>query len=228
MKFERITLKRLPGMAGGPRCVIEVSANRNVHTKRYGYPNQNGMLFGEIPDNEIHEIENYLDQVGLSGEKDYYDYTTRTCCDTCQIDIELEGNRHKTFIRDPNDQSVPSELLALENKIKSLALATDLRSSHNYPICGRHLRPIQRHPSYVCQHCAAKATDSDGRQIEFFNTDFSGGYGARYVDNGEPYNSHICYIKDELCRADEARFGGIVIEDIESGSQLSFDEFVAE
>jgi hypothetical protein len=42
----------------------------------------------------------------------------------------------------------------------------------------------------------------------------SGGYAARYADTGEPYSSHACYIDGLPCWADEARFGGIVIERI--------------
>jgi hypothetical protein len=48
--------------------------------------------------------------------------------------------------------------------------------------------------------------------IEFFNTSFGGGFGARCADTGEPRDSHACVIRGVRCRADEARFGGIVIE----------------
>jgi hypothetical protein len=40
----------------------------------------------------------------------------------------------------------------------------------------------------------------------------SGGYGAQYRDNQSPYYHHDCFIDGRRCRADEARFGGIVIE----------------
>jgi hypothetical protein len=44
-----------------------------------------------------------------------------------------------------------------------------------------------------------------------------GGYVAYYWDsnNAEEYNSHECYIDGIKCWADEARFGGIVIEVVE-------------
>ena len=51
-----------------------------------------------------------------------------------------------------------------------------------------------------------------GRPLEFFNLGLSGGYGARYDDNQTSYNSHDSFIDGQACRADEARFGGIVIE----------------
>jgi hypothetical protein len=48
--------------------------------------------------------------------------------------------------------------------------------------------------------------------LEFFNTDLSGGFVARYRDTLETYRSHACWIDGVPCHADEARFGGIVIE----------------
>ena len=44
------------------------------------------------------------------------------------------------------------------------------------------------------------------------NVDATGGYRAVYVDTGEVYDSHICYIDGIECYADEVKFGGIVIE----------------
>jgi len=40
----------------------------------------------------------------------------------------------------------------------------------------------------------------------------SGGYGAKYADSGEEYLSQDCYIEGRPCCADEARFGGIVVQ----------------
>lgn len=40
----------------------------------------------------------------------------------------------------------------------------------------------------------------------------SGGYEAVITDTQEKYPSHICYIEGHKCWADEARFGGIVIQ----------------
>ena len=84
--------------------------------------------------------------------------------------------------------------------------------THQCPICGIALEPVARYPRYVCQDCADRATSIDGRPLEFFNLGLSGGYGARYADNQTSYNSHDCFIDGQACRADEARFGGIVIE----------------
>src|SRR2546427_6881962 len=79
-------------------------------------------------------------------------------------------------------------------------------------ICHKPVTAYPRYPRYLCRTCAAKASDIHGSKLKFPNVDFSGGYKATYAETGEPYDSHQCYIDGIECRADEARFGGIVIE----------------
>jgi hypothetical protein len=83
---------------------------------------------------------------------------------------------------------------------------------HNCPVCNVELRYFPRYPNYICKTCAAKATDINGRKLRFMNTDLSGGFRAEYCDTDEVYDSRICYVDGIVCYADEARFGGIVIE----------------
>lgn len=93
--------------------------------------------------------------------------------------------------------------------------------SYACPICGVSLEPASRYPRYVCEDCAGKAVGADGRRLQFSNVDLSGGFEARYVDNGEIHAGHVCWIDGIPCHADEARFGGIVVEVMpvtESGS----------
>ena len=82
------------------------------------------------------------------------------------------------------------------------------------PICGGATKTLPRYPRRVCGTCAAKASDGSGRTLEFFNTSFGGGFIAYYADSNqtEIYPSHRCFIDGIRCYADEARFGGIVIE----------------
>lgn len=84
--------------------------------------------------------------------------------------------------------------------------------SHACPICAASLEPHSRYPRYVCQACAIRARSADGRPLTFANEGFDGGYVASYTDTGDSYDSHDCWIDGVACRADEARFGGIVIE----------------
>ncbi len=80
------------------------------------------------------------------------------------------------------------------------------------PVCDAAVQPSQRYPRHVCPNCFAEASDRDGRRLEFSNVGLSGGYAAHYADTGAPYDSHDCWIRGIHCHADEARFGGIVIE----------------
>lgn len=80
------------------------------------------------------------------------------------------------------------------------------------PICSEQVRFNARYPRYVCADCARRARDENGRALEFYNQTMSGGFEARYRDGGEPRAGHVCFIDGIECRADEARFGGIVIQ----------------
>lgn len=83
------------------------------------------------------------------------------------------------------------------------------------PICLLEVAPSPRYPRYVCANCAARAADENGRPLEFSNESFSGGFIARYADTGEGLDGHICFIDGVRCWADEARFGGIVIQPVD-------------
>lgn len=85
-------------------------------------------------------------------------------------------------------------------------------SGQTCPICSAQVAPNPRYPRYLCRDCATRASAPDGRRLALFNTDFGGGFAARYADTDEPYPDHLCIVDGVRCRADEARFGGIVIE----------------
>ena len=80
------------------------------------------------------------------------------------------------------------------------------------PICGRSTPASLRYPRAVCIACLKTAESPDGRALRFSNTSFSGGYAAYFVDSGERYESHECFIQGIRCNADEAHMGGIVIQ----------------
>lgn len=80
------------------------------------------------------------------------------------------------------------------------------------PICSASVAHSERYPQYVCDDCFVKATDEDGRSLSFSNVSLSGGFAAIYRDTHEESDSHICYIDEIKCWADEAYFGGIVIQ----------------
>ena len=80
------------------------------------------------------------------------------------------------------------------------------------PICLAEVPFRGRYPKYVCAMCMAKAVDENNRPLSFYNESASGGFVAEYADTGAARQSHICYIDGIKCLADEAHFGGIVIQ----------------
>ena len=89
----------------------------------------------------------------------------------------------------------------------------DTQQEQKCPICGEAVNYSERYPRYLCRKCAGRVTDKDGRRVVFHNIDPMGhGCGGKYADTGELYPSAICYADGHECWADEARFGGIVIQ----------------
>ena len=84
------------------------------------------------------------------------------------------------------------------------------------PICNKQVKVIERYPKYLCIECATKTTDKNGRTIVFKNTSaFGHGCKAVYSDNpSEIHDGNSCYVNGIACFAQEARFGGIVIQKV--------------
>ena len=80
------------------------------------------------------------------------------------------------------------------------------------PLCGSAVAENPRYPAYVCERCVDKASSATGRRVRYYNIDMSGGCEGQYEDDGSPYPSSRCWIDNTECRAEEARFGGIVIQ----------------
>jgi hypothetical protein len=84
------------------------------------------------------------------------------------------------------------------------------------PICGAEQPALSRYPDYLCRDCVARVGTEDGRRLRLVNTSVSGGFAARYADNGELCEevtlTHIVYVDGVRCWADEGRMGGIVVQ----------------
>lgn len=80
------------------------------------------------------------------------------------------------------------------------------------PVCGQTVNTSPRYPRYLCRSCVAHASDAAGRKLEFHNTDIGGGFEAVCKDTGKVSASHVCFVNGIRCWADEAHFGGIVIQ----------------
>lgn len=71
----------------------------------------------------------------------------------------------------------------------------------------------QRYPKYICNSCEMKIHCSEGRKIGFYNEEALGfGCVGYYSDSKEEYPSKTCFIGDREFFAQEARFGGIVLQ----------------
>jgi len=86
----------------------------------------------------------------------------------------------------------------------------------NCPICAAEIIFWERYPNQVCESCQSRTADAYGRRLRFSNRGLSGGFQAFYMDNGAEYQRRICYIDGRKCFVNEHRFGGIVVEIVES------------
>lgn len=90
------------------------------------------------------------------------------------------------------------------------------------PVCGLPALTMPRHPRAVCDDCFDRVTCVHGRRVHGFNTTLSGGFAAEHLDGEAPRaceettRSGECRIGDVECRIGEARFGGVVVEAVES------------
>jgi len=80
------------------------------------------------------------------------------------------------------------------------------------PICRTPVSANPRYPKYLCSDCVERADDGSGNRLIFFQSSPDGRYAARYAVSGESYASHECFVDEQKCWADEARFGGVVVQ----------------
>lgn len=82
------------------------------------------------------------------------------------------------------------------------------------PICNSDTFQMQRYPNYVCNGCITRygTRTHDNKKIEFGNVNVFGGFQSKIEGENEYGDVHVCYINEIKCYANEARFGGIVIQ----------------
>lgn len=79
------------------------------------------------------------------------------------------------------------------------------------PICKTSVPIIPRYPNYICNTCIETGTFTlTGKPISFRNEGIMGGFVS--IVGNKIGSIHDCVIKGIHCWADEARFGGIVIQ----------------
>jgi hypothetical protein len=86
------------------------------------------------------------------------------------------------------------------------------------PICCELIQRLERYPKTVCKDCVEKAVDSRGLRVRF-QTGLSGfGFESHHTTKTTKTsikNEHTCYIDGKKCYADESRFGGGIVVEME-------------
>jgi hypothetical protein len=80
------------------------------------------------------------------------------------------------------------------------------------PVCSAPALASPRYPRRLCPACVAEAADPEGRRLVFGNADLSGGLEAKYADIGETYAGDLCLVRGIRCRAQEGKFGGVIVQ----------------
>ncbi len=79
------------------------------------------------------------------------------------------------------------------------------------PVCRAPLGTNPRYPRALCPVCVLEAVDGAGHEVRFVNTSIDGGFEAHHAD-GRRDDDHACFVRGAPCHADEAYFGGIVVQ----------------
>ncbi|RMA82697.1 5' nucleotidase, NT5C type [Umboniibacter marinipuniceus] len=79
------------------------------------------------------------------------------------------------------------------------------------PFCGASVEFWSAFPFTACESCAERATDENGRSVDYYNTHISGGLEGRYSDTNEVYSADYCFIDGTECVAVDTRLGGPAI-----------------
>ncbi|RIV20410.1 hypothetical protein DYU11_20390 [Fibrisoma montanum] len=115
-------------------------------------------------------------------------------------------------VTEETNEEFGSRMMRMLQEAKEREQIEEANSTYVCPICQQQMIFTPRYPNAVCRRCKPKTIDKKGQAVSFRNIALSGGCEGYYVDTLELYDSHECYIDGVQCWADEARFGGIVVE----------------
>ena len=85
-------------------------------------------------------------------------------------------------------------------------------SKYPCPICSTETLFSQRYPLAVCNYCAQKTATINNDPISYYNTSAFGGFEGINEKTQQKTTESLCYIDGHKCYAQEARFGGIVVQ----------------
>ena len=86
------------------------------------------------------------------------------------------------------------------------------------PICSGAGRGSARYPAALCEPCQASVVDSNGNRVALFNQGLSGGLEIKTLEDASAVNPEEMplFAKGVECRAQEHRFGGVVVQPLEA------------
>ena len=92
------------------------------------------------------------------------------------------------------------------------------------PICKSNVFPMARYKNYICEDCIERypPVTEQNELIKFYNQDPSGGFIS--VVDGIEGKIQKCFINGIECKAEEARFGGIVIQKVIKPMHETYNE----
>lgn len=94
-------------------------------------------------------------------------------------------------------------------------------ASQTCPICGATVPTNQRYPRAVCAECAGRVRNAEGLPVRFSNRTLLGTGLIEQVNRVDTwvtaretigYGPFECWIDGVACEAQEAYFGGVVIQ----------------
>jgi hypothetical protein len=83
------------------------------------------------------------------------------------------------------------------------------------PICQTLMSYSERYPKALCNAHYDECIDIEGRKVTYSNEGFHGGFVSEHFVNDnlvETAKDGCCAVRGVICFAQEARFGGIVIQ----------------
>ncbi len=162
-----------------------------------------------------------LDQLGIWQQAAVRALQENTSAAELGLDLSAQDLDYVQFLMITLQRAPGDPLRTLAQRDWMLKPPESKTYTHPCPLCGAATLHMARYPRSVCDACRVRAADSAGRRIVGFNTDFSGGFVAHFADAEEQVCQEVtasnrCWIDGRPCSIDEARFGGVVIEALDT------------
>ena len=160
-----------------------------------------------------------------SGEK-YHEFAERAAANPIGRNVKLADlidNCDLSRIANPTDADY-QRIEKYERAIEIIAIGKRRTSEWKMdgsvcPTCGGSGRSSERYPGAVCEDCESIVTDKFGKSAKLYNESMSGGLmivaGTREL-KGNAAENEALFIRGVECRAQEHRFGGVVIQPAEA------------